>query len=258
MSRSTSRSARPLARPALVLAAVGAAAVLLSGCGAGQITQTATKESSIQGVNADAGLIKIRNAAIAFPDNAQEWSAGGSAPLTVTLVNVGLTDDKLVSVTAPNSAGFVSLSGTAPNAGESVGPTPKPATPSASSSPSVSSSPSSSPSVGASAGGPSAGASASGGPSASASAGASATPLPGGAPQQVQLNRTIPAASALTLTGSPEALVLQNLRTAIKPDDTVTVTFVFQNAGSVTVTLPVSTPLTPLPRTPESGVIVEP
>ncbi|MDQ1653413.1 MAG: hypothetical protein QOI35_2613, partial [Cryptosporangiaceae bacterium] len=50
----------------------------------------------------------------------------------------------------------------------------------------------------------------------------------------------------------------QNLRTAIKPDDTVTVTFVFQNAGSVTVTLPVSTPLTPLPRTPESGVIVEP
>jgi copper(I)-binding protein len=242
----------------LVLAAVGAAAVLLSGCGAGQITQTATKESSIQGVNADAGLIKIRNAAIAFPDNAQEWSAGGSAPLTVTLVNVGLSDDKLVSVTAPNSAGFVSLSGTAPNAGESVGPTPKPATPSASSSPSVSSSPSSSPSVGASAGGPSAGASASGGPSASASAGASATPLPGGAPQQVQLNRTIPAASALTLTGSPEALVLQNLRTAIKPDDTVTVTFVFQNAGSVTVTLPVSTPLTPLPRTPESGVIVEP
>jgi copper(I)-binding protein len=200
-------------------------------------------------VNADVGTMAIRNAAIAFPDNTKEWAAGGSAPLTVTLINTGLTDDKLVSVTATDTAAFVSMSGTAPNAGESVGPSPLP------SSPSSGVSASAAPSSSASASAP-AGASPSGG--GSPSAGSSATPLPSGPPQQAQLNLTVPAASPLPLTGTPQALVLENLHKAITPDITVTLTFVFEKAGSVTVTVPVATPLTPLPRTPESGVVVEP
>jgi copper(I)-binding protein len=59
----------------------------------------------------------------------------------------------------------------------------------------------------------------------------------------------------VVLDGSGQAIVLQDLRQKITPDFLVALTFTFEKAGTVTVQVPVATPLTPLPRTPQSGVI---
>ena len=50
-----------------VVAAVGAA-LLVTGCGAGQITQTDTQVAAINGTSAGVGTIAIRNAEVSYPE----------------------------------------------------------------------------------------------------------------------------------------------------------------------------------------------
>jgi copper(I)-binding protein len=77
-------------------------AAVLTGCGAGQITQTDTQIASINGANGDAGSMSVRNVTLAFPDNTQGvFAPGSSAALVVTIVNNGLTDDTLTGVSSP-------------------------------------------------------------------------------------------------------------------------------------------------------------
>jgi copper(I)-binding protein len=77
-------------------------AAVLTGCGAGQITQTDTQIAGINGANGDVGSMSVRNVTLAFPANAQGvYAPGASAALIVTIVNNGLTTDTLTGVTSP-------------------------------------------------------------------------------------------------------------------------------------------------------------
>lgn len=108
-----SRIAR--SRPSRVVIGVGAAvaALLLSGCGAGQLTGTSTQGSSAGGANAAVGELVVRDAEIQFgtgPLTAVAHPAGSTAPLQMRIVNEGATADRLVFASSP-FASAVQISG---------------------------------------------------------------------------------------------------------------------------------------------------
>src|SRR5215469_14182056 len=77
-------------------------AVVLAGCGAGQITQTDTQQSAVNGANANAGPIALRDVQLAAPGTAQDaYQPGSDAVLVATIVNTGLTPDTLLKVSTP-------------------------------------------------------------------------------------------------------------------------------------------------------------
>ncbi len=83
---------------------IGLAGVLLAGCGSGQITQTESQQSEVNGASGNVGSIAIRNAQLAYPANLQgAYAPGSTARLIVTIVNAGTTDDTLVKVTTPGA-----------------------------------------------------------------------------------------------------------------------------------------------------------
>jgi copper(I)-binding protein len=93
------------------LAACGlAAAVALSGCGAGQVSQTATQEPAVNGTLATVGPISLRNIHLRAPQSGDYVQPGRDVELLFVAVN-GSPDvnDKLVSITS--DIGTVSLSG---------------------------------------------------------------------------------------------------------------------------------------------------
>jgi copper(I)-binding protein len=82
------------------LAACGlAAAVLLSGCGAGQISQTATQEPAINGVSGTAGEIALRNIHLRAPQTSDYVRPGTDVELIFVAANNSPDEeDRLVSV----------------------------------------------------------------------------------------------------------------------------------------------------------------
>jgi hypothetical protein len=78
------RAAAPLAGAFL------GAALLLSGCSAGQIAETANKEASVQGVDAQAqvddGSVAVRNAMVGYP-GPEGYESGEDAPVEVWIFN---------------------------------------------------------------------------------------------------------------------------------------------------------------------------
>lgn len=227
MSRSTIRSARPLARPALLLVAAASAVALVSGCSAGQITQTATKEPSVPGVNVDVGTIGIRNAIVIYPPTGA-WDVGATVPLQMRLVNTGSEADTLARYAVdPEFAESVELD-TAP---ASPSGTPSPsgsghASPSGSTSPSGTATPSA--------------------PATSVTP--SATPTGSAAPGQQGRTVAVPPATVVALDPSGQHLALVKLKKKLFTGDEVEVTLTFEKAGEVTLTLPVAPPPSPLPR----------
>jgi copper(I)-binding protein len=90
-------------RAQLVIGAL-IAAVAVAGCGAGQITQTSRQVAAVEGANATAGQISLRNATIEFDEPAHGaaiYPVGGSAPLQMTIVNSGAELDRLVAASSP-------------------------------------------------------------------------------------------------------------------------------------------------------------
>jgi copper(I)-binding protein len=90
-------------RAQLVIGAL-IAAVAVAGCGAGQITQTSRQVAAVEGANATAGHISVRNAMIEFDEPAHGaaiYPVGGSAPLQMTIVNSGGELDRLVAASSP-------------------------------------------------------------------------------------------------------------------------------------------------------------
>lgn len=84
------------------------AALVLAGCGAGQITQTNTMLPSVNGALGQAGQVAVRNASLANSDKCEQaYTPGSDAPLKLTVANGGPKDDDLVAVTSPNAAGGV-------------------------------------------------------------------------------------------------------------------------------------------------------
>ncbi|MEN3319991.1 MAG: hypothetical protein V7643_3392, partial [Mycobacterium sp.] len=86
------------------------AAVALSGCGAGQVSQTATQEPAVNGTLATVGPISLRNIHLRAPQSGDYVQPGRDVELLFVAVN-GSPDvnDKLVSITS--DIGTVSLSG---------------------------------------------------------------------------------------------------------------------------------------------------
>lgn len=76
-----------------------AAAMTVTGCAAGQISQTADQVSSVDGGVGNVGAIGIRNALLATPA-AGSYPKGADAPLLLWLTNSGLTSDTLSSVSS--------------------------------------------------------------------------------------------------------------------------------------------------------------
>lgn len=93
---STVRAPRRLLVPALAMAA----AVALTGCAAGQISQTADQVAAIDGANGAVGNLTILNAQLAQPEG-EAIPAGGNGQLLMWVSNQGLESDTLTSVTTP-------------------------------------------------------------------------------------------------------------------------------------------------------------
>ncbi|MBM0225962.1 hypothetical protein [Micromonospora sp. ATA51] len=231
------RSIRGSGRAALLLAGTAAAAsLLLSGCGAGQVAETANKNPSVQGVNVQTSdsLYKVRGLYVQYP-GAAGYQAGGNALMNVVIYN----DSKApVTVTVTtDSAREVVLAGSTPS-GAQASPSQS-ATEPASASPTASD-PSASPSR-------SLGASKS--PSASPSASASES-APAGQPARIE----IPALGYAQLTGgNGQRLQVVGLNDKLLPGQQVNLVFDFGNGKTIKTAAPIGVPLTP--AAPASPII---
>lgn len=148
--------------PACVVLAV------LTGCSAGQIAQTASSVSTVDGTTANVGTIALRDIALAYPEEGV-WQPGDDVRLEFVAVNgAPLDSDSLVSVSSPVFGGD--------------------------------------------------------------SAGASDLPV------------ELPASTDVSFYGSGVRLELTGLTESLRPTVRVPVTFTFQVAGEVTVSVPVGVP----------------
>ncbi len=92
--------------------AAGAAAVglLLTGCGAGQIAQTATQESAVNGSSATVKYIGLRNVHLQAVQESDFLEPGSTVPLMFVVANDSVdTPDTLTAVTS--DVGTVKLTG---------------------------------------------------------------------------------------------------------------------------------------------------
>ena len=102
-----------------------AAAVVLSGCSAGQVSQTATQEPAVNGTSANIGKIALRNVHLRVTQTTDYVQPGSDVELIFVASNDSPdVNDKLVSITS--DVGTVSLTGdtAVPAAGTLVVGTP--------------------------------------------------------------------------------------------------------------------------------------
>jgi copper(I)-binding protein len=93
-----------------IVAVCGLAAISLSGCGAGQVSQTATQEPGVNGTLSTVGPIALRNIHLRAPQSTDYVQPGRDVELLFVAVNNSPdVNDKLVSVSS--DIGTVSLSG---------------------------------------------------------------------------------------------------------------------------------------------------
>lgn len=205
------------------------AALVLAGCGAGQITQTDSQQPAVNGTYAQVGNLVLRNAALRFPLEGQAYPAGSAAPLTLTIVNQGKEDDELVSVSSEGATGDAVISGSKAivashslviGPSDSVESTKEIAPTSAPSSP----------------GAPSSNSEAPASPGAPSSSGAAGVVTPSASAEPGQVGKA--------------TIVLQNLKQPLWAGQTIKITFVFKNAGPLTVDLPIAAPARPGSRAP--------
>ncbi|MEH0969762.1 hypothetical protein V6U77_01285 [Micromonospora sp. CPCC 205546] len=233
------RSIRGSRRAALLLSGMAAATgLLLSGCGAGQVSETANKEPSVQGVNLSArnGEYAVRGLLVDFPGT-EGYKAGANAVLNAVIYNDS-RNPVTVTVTT-DSAREVVITGAGATASPSASPSDSPS-PSAPESPSQPASPGATES-----------------PSQPASPGATESPsapespaAPAGEPARIE----IPPLSYVQLnTEADRVLQLIGLNESLRSGQNVFVTFDFGNGVTVTGPAPVAVPLTP--AAPPSPII---
>lgn len=104
----------PSKRRASVIAAIGAcglaASAVLSGCSAGQVSQTATQEPAVNGTSGKAGPIALRNVHISADQTSDYIRPGAEAQLIFVAANDSAdVSDTLVSITS--DVGTVTLTG---------------------------------------------------------------------------------------------------------------------------------------------------
>lgn len=224
------RSIRGARRAAAMLTGTAAATtLLLSGCGAGQIAETAAKVPTSVGANAQSpdNNFKVRNLSIDYP-SIEGYRAGEDAAL-----NVGLYNDSGQPVTVtitPDGARAVVLTGPSapPGPGGTASPSPTPATTSGSPEPGGSATPT---------------------PTGEASTSPTPTPTP-----EAAAEIRIPAGGFVILNKTVGSwLQLDGLTEALRPGESIPLTFDF-NGAKVQIDAPVAVPLTPAPTaTPVVG-----
>ena len=230
---------------ASALVAACALAGLMSGCSSGRIAQTAGMVPAVPGYNADSpdGSVALRDVVVVYKEGG--YRAGDTAPLALHLFN-NTTNQTIKLTRVTSSRGEVCLAGSGqvpigagtpiplPSNSTSTLPTPSVSSPSASASESAS-------------------ASASGSPSASASA----SPTPSGQGASVACNATlnvsVPPMGYATLTPDVGTyLAVRGLKEDVPPAGDVGLTFTFEGPNRTIegVRAPVTTPFSPLPRSP--------
>ena len=243
-----------------------------TGCGSGQVAQTATQQITQEGANAERGGVAVRGVIIPAPV-IEEYEAGAEAPLYVAISTEEGVSDTLTGVTsdAAQDVGLVTNPlappvPVVPGAPQSAAPVGSPsASPddSASASASASAEPSAAPSESAS---PSGEPSASEPPEATASPDDAASPETSASPGASESESASPSASpggeidgleitkgALIVLGQGKSyLELRGLTRALSPGMTITVTFSFAKAGDIKLRVPVGTPDTPGARVKSS------
>lgn len=96
----------------LIAASAGlvACGLVLTGCGAGQISQTASQEAAVNGNSVNVKNIALRNVHIQAEQSSDFMQPGKAVPLVFVAANESPdVDDKLVGITS--DAGTVALSG---------------------------------------------------------------------------------------------------------------------------------------------------
>ena len=191
--------------------------VVVSACSAGQTTQTASQERDKTGAQAQVGDLSLRQAELVHPREGS-YEQGDDAELRVAIVNGGADADTLIRV---EGEGFGSAEIQGASGGESTS-TSASAGPTASASPSPTASPGASPS-------PTAAPTPSAAPTTSAS--------PGSGSSEVE----IPARSSVYVDGDEYGVTLTDLDQSLTTGQYLEVTFVFENAGEVTLPVTVAT-----------------
>ncbi|MEU1605314.1 hypothetical protein [Micromonospora matsumotoense] len=248
------RSIRGSRRATLLSGLVGATALLATGCGAGQVSETANKQPSVQGVNVQTSdnAYKVRGLYVEYPGESG-LASGANAALNTVIYND--TPDPVTVTVTTDSARQIVLTGTAGSASPSGSASPaESASPSGSASPSASPSGSASPAETASPDGdasPSSDASPSGGASPSEGASPSAGPsAPAGEPARIE----IPALGYVQLNvQNGRHLQLVGLNEALRTGQQVNLTFDFGGGRTVSTPVPVGVPLSPNP--PASPIV---
>ena len=237
-----SRSTGPL-RKIVPAVAVGLAALLV-GCSSGQVTQTDSMEPAVNGNRGDVGDIALRDVVIAYPESG-EYSAGDDAPLVLTIVNTGGTEDELVEVTSP-AAGEVELIGNArvPGRMSLQVIVPDESAETSSSQPTTTGTTVPEESIT--------------DPSPPAETGDESAAPPPDSEEPPTLSDTPDSEATETPTDSPSeevgtmSIVLTDLVQDLPIGRNVPVTFVFANAGEITVNLPIASPATARQDPPEA------
>jgi len=210
------------------------AALLMSGCSAGQVTQTDTQVPAINGASGTVGQIAVRNVQLAFPAGKQYYSRGDSASLVVTIINTGSSSDKLAGITSPQFGSGAQIIGdpTIPSqhaiaaSANKLIPLTTTATTTATSTTGTSTT----------------GTSTSG--SASSSTSASSSSTSGSATSTSATATTTPSANVPV--GSIQVVLVGLTLDKLQPGQTVSLTFTFASAGDLTLTVPIAAD--PAPR----------
>jgi copper(I)-binding protein len=235
-----SRSVSPT-RAVIAVGAV-AGALALAGCGAGQITQTSTQISGVDGASANIGQIGVRAAEFPFAGDGKSavvYASGGTAPLSMTVANFGATPDKLTRASSP-VASSVNITGDGTiSAGKLllVEGEPAPSAPSAAPSearPRASAGASPTPSASVAPAAPTAAA-------VPTTAGSTVEPAPA-AGSTASAGAAAPSTSVSPVGTTSAQVVLTGLKEDLKAGLTYPVVLTFQRAGDVTVQVPIGNP----------------
>jgi copper(I)-binding protein len=240
-----SRSTKPLHR--LVPAVAVGLAALLVGCSSGQVTQTDSIEPAVNGNRGDVGDIALRDVMLAYPESG-EYAEHDDAPLVLTIVNTGGTDDELLSVSSPAAGDHELIGDTSLPARASLrvivpDESARESTPETTESP---------------VGGTSIPEESISTPNPPAETGEESAAPPPESDEPPSVSDTADSEATETPTSSPleevgmMSIVLIDLVQDLEIGRNVPVTFVFENAGRITINLPIASPATARQDPPET------
>ncbi|QKT09936.1 hypothetical protein [Rhodococcus sp. W8901] len=106
----TALNASPTRRVMAAVALAAGATLVLSACGAGQVSQTATQVAAVNGNKATSGDIALRNVHVVYP-NSEEFSIepGGNAQLAFTAINLSEHESDRLKGIKTDFAGAVTI-----------------------------------------------------------------------------------------------------------------------------------------------------